>query len=177
MKLISDSYKKDNEQLHHDCADYGGGGSRRIKQVQEIIERIRPESVLDYGSGKGDLTNKLREIYKTDLEVTEYDPCVEGKTEITKDKFDFVICNDVMEHVEIGFLWKVLAHLQELTTDTCFFCIALHEANKILPDGRNTHITLLSKEVWKVEITKYFVIDDYYMIGSGKLCLICSPKD
>ncbi len=175
MKLISEAYKKDNEQLHHDCADYGGGGSRRIKQVCDVIDGFDLIRILDYGSGKGDLTKKLCDIYPN-KDIIEYDPCIKGKTVIPNNPFDLVICNDVMEHVEMECLWNVLSHLKELTDKVCFFCIGLKLANKTLPDGRNTHITILSKETWLNIIKGYFYIEDTYMIGSGKLCMVCTPK-
>jgi len=175
MELISNKYRKDNEQFHHDCFDYGGGGSRRLVQVCAVIDEYSSLHILDYGSGKGDLTKTLRGVYPHKL-IYEYDPCMEGKTSILRIPYDFVICNDVMEHVEIEFLDNVLAHIESLTGGVCFFCIGLRPANKILPDGRNTHITLLSKEIWVSKIKEHFNVEDIYMIGSGKLCVICKTK-
>jgi len=66
------------------------------------------------------------------------------------------LCTDVLEHVEEKCINAVLDHLQFLSKKAIFIVVALRSSNKLLPDGRNTHILIKSRWWWLNELKKRF---------------------
>jgi len=153
--LITKEYQDQNKLLHIQNKDYGGGGQRRKKDILPIIAKYKPESILDYGCGKGLLAKSMSQH-----NWQEYDPCIPGKNSLPT-ACDLVVCCDVLEHVEPELIENVIEHIKILTNKVAFFCIGLRPANKTLPDGRNTHISLFPKEKWLGIIHRHFCIIDH----------------
>lgn len=150
-RVISKSYRHQNEMLHQMRPDYGAGGHRWASRAVDILNRIDGKSILDYGCGKGTLANVIGNTI-----VNEYDPAVDGKHIATPS--DLVICTDVLEHIEPDLLDNVLEHLASVTLKRLFFSIATCEARKSLPDGRNAHLIVRPSFWWRARLEKYFVI-------------------
>ncbi len=74
------------------------------KTFSNLISRLIPygfnssKKVLDYGCGSGTFLNYLRT--KGFTNIIGYDPYVKNFNTFPNEKFDFVILNDVLEHVE-----------------------------------------------------------------------------
>lgn len=148
MELITEEYRKQNEALH-ETGTYGVSGANYRQYVRMLADWGR-RPVLDYGCGTGLLKKSLGPAYT----VHEYDPAIEGKTDIPE-PCDVVACTDVLEHVEPELLDNVLAHLRKLTKHRLFVSIALSESSKTLPDGRNAHLSLHPKEWWKDKMKEH----------------------
>jgi uncharacterized Rossmann fold enzyme len=160
--LISAEYRDLNRQLHRENLSYGVGGGKHadvVKKIYKILSKSSDAvSVLDYGAGKGYLAKELP------FPIWEYDPAVPGKTD-TPRPADFVICTDVLEHIEPDCLRFVLEDLKRCVKQVGFFTIHTGPAGKTLPDGRNTHLIQKGKDWWAYKLQKYFTIGRIQKLG------------
>ena len=164
--LITEAYRQQNEQLHSDIKMYGLGGVRWAKDLQVAIDALKAESVLDYGCGKGEL---VRHFKKQGYNAFGYDPAV-AEFSARPEPADFVVCTDVLEHVEPQFVENVLKDIKALTKKTCFLVISTKPAKKNLPDGRNAHLSLYDSNVWLYWAIKHFSVVKFIDFGIG--CVI-----
>lgn len=172
-KLISDEYRKLNEQLHSNVMRYGLIG-KRLFDIMNFLQAEAPKSVLDYGCGKGRLGNFIRGYYK---DWQSYDPGIDKYSEIPNKKFEVVICFDVMEHVEEEYIENVLEHIHSCTDRLVFFYISTEPSSRILPDGRNTHITLKSEIEWLCILDKYFTLRTFKEQQPAGFYAVCAPRN
>lgn len=88
---------------------------------------------------------------------TLYDPHVDKFSMKPSEKFDGVIFTDVLEHIpehEINKTWlDVINYGKEY--GFIFATICVREAKKKLPDGRNCHLTVKSKEWWLNKLIEF----------------------
>lgn len=147
----------------HDAGGYGMWGDHETRLASMGILNLydqlkRPLSVMDYGAGSGALGFSLERLFKC-AAVTNYDPF----HPMWRDKpepgvHDIVICCDVMEHVEPQCVENTLKYIAEHCRYMAIFTIAIDEAAKTLPDGRNAHVTQRSPAWWQKRISKHFMI-------------------
>ena len=64
------------------------------------------------------------------------------------EEFDGVVSLDVMEHIPEAYVRQTFEEIFSLTTKFAFFVIATQKAKKLLPDGRNAHLTVQKAEWW-----------------------------
>lgn len=133
------------EQMHRDKPQYGTQGGGWFKVIAELCLLIQARSILDFGCGKGILANRLEDFGAFD--VRRYDPAV-PEWSATPEPADLVICTDVMEHIEPDYLDATFDELQRLARTAVFMNIALVEAKKHLPDGRNAHLIVQPLDWW-----------------------------
>jgi hypothetical protein len=157
-ELISDEYKKLNNQLHNENLYYGVGGAKHAPRILKLVEKLKTHSVLDYGCGKGYLAKELP------FPIWEYDPAVPGKDE-TPRAADLVNCTDVLEHIEPGRLGFVLDDLRRCMKVAGYFTIHTGPSQKTLADGRNSHLIQQPWEWWKVRLEEFFKIAQYLQSG------------
>lgn len=139
--------------LHSAPKGYGGRGDKWADTVAAMAFVGNCMTVLDYGCGQGTLKVALDEMQIEGLEVTDYDPAIEGKDSIEKHKtFDLVVCTDVLEHVEPDRLAVVIDHIQSLADKLVFLVIATRPSNKFFQDGRNVHLIIEPAVWWKPRI-------------------------
>lgn len=127
-------------------------------QVRDLIRETGSHTILDYGCGRGIqyTQNKLHEFWGVqmphcyDVGVNAF--CVHPKGEV----FDGVICCDVMEHIHRRDVPAILADIFALSSRFVFFVIGLLpcSAEKMLPDGRNVHLTVMPREWWEARLQK-----------------------
>lgn len=137
--------------MHRHRKAYGSSGGGWAKTIISIADHYKTKDILDYGCGKGTLAAKMP------FPIHEYDPAVDGK-EALPDAADIVVCTDVLEHIEPEYLEEVLNHLQSLVNVCGFFTIATREAKKLLPDGRNAHLTVQPADWWLAHLQRRFKI-------------------
>ena len=105
-EVISENSRASNRELHErfekfgSRADAGGVLGRLSAAVGRIEEEFGIKSLLDYGTGKGNVVKKLRGEL-SGMQVDGYDPAVEEWGEHPNQKYDILTCLDVLEHVEI----------------------------------------------------------------------------
>jgi hypothetical protein len=67
-----------------------------------------------------------------------------------------VACIDVLEHIEPDCLDDVLDHLAGLVQRLGFFTVHTGPAIKVLPDGRNAHLTQQPARWWLPKLLDRF---------------------
>ena len=161
-QVISTQQRQLNAALHqHNSAfgnrhDAAGLASRLPAALQRMHELGLCHSVLDYGTGKGKLVERLRAECPAAIAVQGYDPAVPAYAERPSQPADILTCLDVLEHIELASLDAVLREIHSLTRQFCYLVIDLQPAVKTLADGRNAHILLAPPEWWTSRIAQLF---------------------
>jgi len=91
-----------------------------------------------------------------DVQVIEYDPGIPGKDVLPTEMVDYIVCTDVMEHVEEQFVMPTLLTIKNLARFAVLFNIACVPCTSTLPDGRSTHITVRDPDWWVERIDPLF---------------------
>ena len=154
--LITEKYRALNRQLHEQRPHYGASGQKCAKMVRDWINRIRPETILDYGCGKQTLQQAIPEAF-----IKGYDPAIPG-LDAPPEPAEFVVCANVLEHVEPECLDAVLNDLKRVTKKVALFVVATRPAIKTLPDGRNAHLIIEPVEWWLPKLRARFTIDQVW---------------
>lgn len=89
------------------------------------------------------------------LRVFGYDPAVEQYAK-EPEPADFVVCTDVLEHVEPECIRDVLEHIASLALKAFWAYITTSPSNKMLPCGKNAHILQRDKDWWARELRVSF---------------------
>jgi 2-polyprenyl-3-methyl-5-hydroxy-6-metoxy-1,4-benzoquinol methylase len=149
--MISEDYLRLNQNLHETHGSFGSGGWRWVGVVIRYCREHKCETVLDYGCGKG----AFADWFPTDvgISVAGYDPATAPDD---PDPADFVLCIDVMEHIEPGFLDEVLVHIRSKMKRCGIFLISTRKAKKMLADGRNAHLIVENEVWWGRQLQKHF---------------------
>jgi hypothetical protein len=160
--MISNEYKKILTDIHNSSPF--GKRSKLPKHLESFVEEINPNSILDFGCGKGRLISALAEKYP-DKSISGYDP---GNTVYDRSlddvNVDLLISSDVLEHIEPEYVDETLKYLST-KSKYIYHLIALSPAKLILPDGRNAHLILESKEWWRQKFLdlNYNIIKEDYL--------------
>jgi hypothetical protein len=151
MDLISKKYIKLNNKLHETNLLYGTSTIRYKKTILKIINDYKITEMIDYGCGK----QLAKTFLPKNVTYFPYDPAFVELNTLPEPK-DFLICTDVLEHIEPEYLDNVLLNICNLTNKICFLTIALRKASKTLPDGRNAHLIVKDKDFWLNKINIIF---------------------
>ncbi len=129
--------------------------------IRDLIERTGSRTLLDYGSGKGQAYEKkdlqladgetvgtLQEYWRLDS-IHCYDPGYAPFSQLPEQRFDGVICMDVLEHVTEPDLPWLLDEIFGYARRFVFANIACYPALKSLPNGQNAHCTVRPPDWWK----------------------------
>jgi len=169
--LISEEYKSQLEKLHREKPGFGTSSPMYAPIIRQICKQYEPEELLDYGAGKQALKEALgiKDGYRA------YDPCIPEISDIPEPA-DFVVCTDVLEHIEPLFLQRVLDDLKRVTKKVGFFAIHTGKALNVLPDGRNAHIIQEPANWWLHWILKRWHLEAFQRDTYG-FWVIVTPKD
>ncbi|MBK50988.1 MAG: hypothetical protein CMQ45_01215 [Gammaproteobacteria bacterium] len=118
------------------------------------LQREDIETVLDYGGGGSDWdapsfepsTNESAKQFFRVKDVCTYEP---ARDLLEKRKSDCVVCMDVLEHIHISDVPKVVNELFSLSKRLLLVNVACYKAAALLPTGDNAHITVRSPDWWK----------------------------
>jgi cyclopropane fatty-acyl-phospholipid synthase-like methyltransferase len=152
MKLISDYYIEQLNEIHNRRKSFGSfGGRTNIKFLEPWIKKYGAKTFIDYGCGKGVLVNTLKEQYGN---CTGYDPGYAEFIERPTEPSDMLISTDVLEHIEPEHIDDVLTHMGMLFTKCAYLLICCSPAAKKLADGRNAHLIVEEDTWWRPKILK-----------------------
>lgn len=148
--------------LHQDKPKYFSGKMSRgqIRAIAELIELVKPDRLLDYGSGKGYqyLVRRVQDHWGGLLPYC-YDPGVIQMARKPEGTFAGVICTDVMEHIDPADIDMILADLFASLHPTgpvfAYFHISVREAHKEFDDGENVHLTIQPPEWWDKRLARF----------------------
>lgn len=171
--LISDSYREQQRALH-ERADYGVASLHYAPLVARALERAGVDELLDYGAGKGRLAPALQEILRRPLKVHQYDPAI-AEFSAAPQPCAFVACIDVLEHIEPALLGNVLDDLRRVTAGLGVFTVHCGPALKVLPDGRNAHLTQQPVEWWRERLQRRFEIVSVGALPEGA-CFVVARR-
>jgi hypothetical protein len=163
-QLISAEYKAQQEHLHA-TTEYGTMAQHYGPLVSQIVDKLEITHLLDYGCSKRMGLLKTLKV-KSKLTYQGYDPCA-GVPELATAPIpaQMVCCIDVLEHIEPPFLDNVLDHLAALTEVVAFLSIHTGPAAKVLPDGRNAHLTQEPIEWWLPKLYSRWDIQTLQKVG------------
>lgn len=146
-----DYYIDQYKQLHK-TQKYGTSSGRQLlAPVQNLINKITPQSVLDYGCGQSDLYKLIRGV----PHIVRYDPAIAGIDTLPEGEFDLVLSTDVMEHIPEDTVDEVLEDLHRLGK-TVYIVISCIEAYAKLPNGENAHTTIKPQEWWENKLKEHW---------------------
>ena len=127
----------------------------------------------------------IRSLY-SDVTVTGWDPGTDQYHTPPRQQFDGIYSIDVWEHIELQAIPDAVENLRTMSHDRTTWChiIDLTPAKKLLPDGRNAHVTLLNTTQWQDQFEQQgCVIEQLSMIrlpdpnfGVRERCqILCRP--
>lgn len=170
--LISEEYRAQQQALHEN-PDYGLASVHYAPLVSQIVNTLGVHHLLDYGAGKCRLFENLKADHK--LKLQAYDPGVE-KLSSAPVPAEMVTCIDVLEHIEPELLDNVLDDLARLTEVVAFLTIHTGPAVKVLPDGRNAHLTQQPLEWWLPKIWERFDLHSVQVTGEHAFYVVAYAK-
>ncbi|MFN3830270.1 MAG: methyltransferase domain-containing protein [Tepidimonas ignava] len=150
--LITDGYRAQQAKLHEN-PNYGVASVQFAPLVSQLINQFGVRQLLDYGAGKGRLAQNLKPAHE--VKVTLYDPAI-PQWSVLPGPHEMVACIDVLEHIEPDCLDDVLDHLAGLVQRLGFFTVHTGPAIKVLPDGRNAHLTQQPARWWLPKLLDRF---------------------
>ena len=155
--LATDIYKNQLYEQHIENKNWGQGSSlTKLKYFKEFLEENQCKTIIDYGCGKSNFKGFIEKDY--DYKVTEYDIGIAGKDTLDE-AADFIVCVDLLEHVEPDCLDNVLRHIQKYTLKGMFFSICKVKSHSSLKDGTNMHRIINDEDWWYSKVLQYFKLE------------------
>ena len=125
---------------------------RHICKHQISNEKIK--TVLDYGGGGSDwdapgFDTGTKQSAKQFFQIQTVHTFEPARGLMEKKKADCVVCMDVLEHIFIEDIPKVVSELFALSKKLLVVNVACYKAAALLPNGENAHITVRGADWWK----------------------------
>lgn len=133
--------------------NYGMSAYLYFDKIAQQVKNLNPRSILDYGCGHSDLVAHF--WLDGRRKVAKYDPAIPQFKDMPEGPFDLVICCDVMEHIRMTDIDRILGEIREKSRNAVF-TISMKPARAKLPDGRNAHVSLLNVSEWTRWVTNVF---------------------
>jgi hypothetical protein len=165
VPLISGDYRAMQQELHKNPT-YGMSSVLYAPIVAQVIESMAAQELLDYGAGKGRLGAALKEHIARPLKIRHYDPAI-PEWSARPEPCSFVVCIDVLEHIEPALLDNVLDDLRRVTAGIGVFTVHTGAAHKILPDGRNAHLIQQPPAWWLPKFLERFELLTFNRLSNG----------
>ena len=122
------------------------------KHIKILFDNFKVKTLLDYGCGGSDyeeagfsLQKSAREYFEL-TEIYLYEP---ARDIDQRCKVDAVVCFDVLEHIYISDIPRVIRELFSLSEKILVINVACYPAAALLPNGENAHITVRPPLWWK----------------------------
>lgn len=160
MALITEEYRELLRQ-EHEQTPWGHTAEQYVDDILAHARGYSFDSLLDYGAGRGGLAHKLQEVAQDLINVTEYEPADPDRSQ-NNTPHSYVVCIDVLEHIEPDCLDDVLDDLKQVTLELGYFTVSTRPAGRQLPDGRNAHLIVENFAWWQEKIQARFEIVDMH---------------
>ena len=171
--LATNSYKKQLYMQHEIHTSWGHGASiNKFKHCLHFLEKEECKTIIDYGCGKSNLKDFVEKNYN--YEVTEYDIGIEGK-DVLNNKADFIVCVDVLEHIEPECLEDVLKHIHRHATKGVYFSICLVASYGFFKDGSNLHTIIKNGDWWYSKVLQYFKFEKETLSTKSHIEFLATP--
>jgi hypothetical protein len=157
--LLTEEYRKILEKTHEET-NHNWGQTAPIYARDIITDVLNSgcKNILDYGSAHGSFRKSLNpKIFDHIDSILEYDPGYPDKVDNNQPS-EYVICIDVLEHVEPEAIENVLDDLQRCLLKRGYFTISIVKARQILTDGRNAHLIVEPPSWWREKLLSRFDI-------------------
>ena len=145
-------YNQGRPEDHYSLVD------KDIHILNGLVIGSKSKTILDYGSGRGLQYTKygLNKRFSIASEnVTCYDIGVPEFSTLPSNKFDGVICTDVLEHIPVEYLDANLETIFSKATKFVFVVVFCGPADYTLPNGENAHCTIEEPEWWHNKIRSF----------------------
>lgn len=139
--------------LHKIKKNYGKTSLNLYDEIEKIINIITPTTILDYGCGKSKLVDYIKK--NKNIKTYKYDPAIRKYSKLLKRDVDMIICTDVLQHVPLYDLDRVLNEITK-KCKYCLFYIKCTNHSTILPNGNFANCTIHNKNWWKNKLNNYF---------------------
>ena len=139
--------------LHQNKKHYGMTSIKFYDQLLDIIKVNNFEKILDYGCGKSSLLDNIQDALN--IKAFKYDPAIDMYSKLPNIKMDFVICTDVLQHVPLYDLDRVLTEISSFSKNA-FFNIRFTPYKTVLPNGEPANCTIYPPQWWKSMLEKYY---------------------
>jgi len=150
MDNYLDQYKK----LHSEGL-YGTSSVKLYDDIVPLLKEVNPTTVLDYGCGQSLLASCVAS--NLGYITFRYDPAIPELDSLLTQKYDVIVCIDVLEHIPEHLVDDVIKHIRSMS-EFVIFDIGVVEAVVTLPNGDNAHCTVRSVEWWLDKLGKYFTV-------------------
>ncbi len=170
--MISEEYRAQQKKLHEDPF-YGVASQVYAPFVAKVINTFGVREVLDYGAGKQRLYEVLRGFggIRHRWDYIPYEPSDDSCCKPPKPA-EMVTCIDVLEHIEPDHLDAVLDDLQRVTKRLLYATVHCKPAIKVLPDGRNAHLTQQPLRWWLPKLMQRFDLQTVTATHDGFECIL-----
>lgn len=158
--MITDGYKNILSEIHSTTKF---GKRRKLPDfLEEFINDKQPATILDFGCGKGNLVETLKEKY-TFRDIYGFDPA-NPKYDTNLINVDLIVSTDVLEHIEPELLDATLNEIKQ-HSKYVYHLISCAPAKLVLPDGRNAHLIQETPTWWKQKFMNlgYKIIKEHYV--------------
>ena len=169
MSLFSKEHIENQQKIHSEIPAYGQASMVFAPMVSELVNANQVTSLLDYGCGLGQLSNRLElnDNIKANFSNFNYDPAL-PEFSAKPEPAEMVICLDVLDVVEDECVDSVLDDLVSLTDKIAFFSI-----NTSLPAEADNAKELEAEahfkpvEWWLPKIMERFELHYFSRIDNG----------
>lgn len=146
-------YIKQYELLYKIKKNYGKTSIKLYDMLEKIINDLNILSILDYGCGKSKLLDLIKKNKK--IKVYKYDPAIKKYSKLTKNKVNLVICTDVLQHVPLYDLDRVLKEIKSKGVYVLFYIKCTNHKTK-LPNKTYANCTVYDKKWWLEKLSNYY---------------------
>jgi len=161
-------YIKQYKLLYKRKKNYGKTSIKLYDMLKKIINDLNISSVLDYGCGKSKLLDLIKKNKK--IKIYRYDPAIKKYSKLTKNKVNLVICTDVLQHVPLYDLDRVLKEIKSKGIYILFYIKCTNHKTK-LPNKTYANCTVYDKKWWLEKLSNYY--DDIKEIKISDLTSVC----
>lgn len=176
-KVYSEVFKNKRSYNSDNSLSY----QKSIQFFTEIEKENTIDSIVDIGSGKGNLLKRLpkdKELFSYDLDCfydknslkhvlfQKLDLSQKDQLQSIKET-DFLFCLDVLEHLEKECIESILKVFSE-KSNFCFLTVANHSD---IINGVELHLIQEDQVYWNEKISKYFKIISFETLYNNRLML------